>query len=90
MSLFGFLRVFGLDKTFEIGEAHLPEVSILIEPGINGAERFGIEMVDAMPALAVFVNQMSAAQQAQVFGDGRPGNGKGLGNFSGGLAAAPQ
>jgi hypothetical protein len=87
---FGFLRVFGLDKSFQIGEAHGPEVSILIEPGIDGAERFRIELVDAMAALAVLLNQMSAAQQAQVFGDGGPGNGKGLGDFSGRLAAAAQ
>jgi hypothetical protein len=41
-----------------------------------------------MPPFPMLLNQMRAAQQAQVFGDGRTGDGKSSGNFPGGLAAA--
>jgi hypothetical protein len=43
-----------------------------------------------MAAFAMFMDQMSAAEQAQVFGDSGTGNGKGSGDVSGGLAAPPQ
>jgi hypothetical protein len=90
VGLLGFFRVFGFDKGLQIGEAHLPESAVLVQPGIDGAERVGIELVNAVAALAVFTNEMSAAQQAQVLGNGGTGNGKGSGNFSGGLLASPQ
>jgi len=47
-------------------------------------------LVDAISAFAVFPHQVGTAQQTEVFGDGWTGNGEGLGDFSGGLAAPPQ
>jgi hypothetical protein len=38
----------------------------------------------------MLLHQVSAAQQAQMFGDGRAGDGKSLGDFSRGLAASAQ
>jgi hypothetical protein len=87
MVLSGFFGVFGFDKCFEAGEVRAPELAVLVEPGVYGAQRFGIEAVDAVAAFAVFLHQMGAAQEAQVFRDCGTGNGEGSGDFSGGLAA---
>jgi hypothetical protein len=62
----------------------------LIEPGVYGAQRLGIKLIDAVAAFAMLPHQVGAAQQAEVFGDGRAGYGEGSGNFSGGLAAPAQ
>ena len=72
---------------FQVGEIHAPEGAVLVEPGVYGAERFGIELVDAVAAFAVFPDEVGAAQQAQVLGDGWTGDREGSGDFSGGLAA---
>ena len=82
--------MFGFDELFQAGEIDVPEVAVLVEPVIYGAERFGIELVDAVAALAVLAHEVRAAQQAQVFGNRRTGDGKGAGDFSGRLAAPPQ
>ena len=68
----------------------MPELAVLIEPGVDGAQRFGIELVDAMAAFAMFMDQVSAAQEAKMFRDGGAGNREGSGDGSGGLAAAAQ
>jgi hypothetical protein len=85
-----FLGVLGFDESFKVGEAELPEIAILIEPAIDGAQGFRIQLIDAMPALAVFAYQMRTPEKAKVFGDGGAGNGESSGNFSGWLTAAPQ
>jgi hypothetical protein len=90
MGPLGFSCVLGFNKSLQIGEAHFPEVPVLIEPGIDGAKRFGIELVNPVAAFAMFTDEMGAAQQAQVLGDGGTGDGKGSGNVSRGLAAAAQ
>jgi hypothetical protein len=88
--LVGFPGVLGFDKGFQIGEVGLPEVAVLIEPGIDGAKWFGLEVVDPVAAFAMFLHQVGAAQKAQVLGDGGTGDGKGSGDLPGGLAAASQ
>jgi hypothetical protein len=45
-------------------------------------------LVDAMTAFAMLANQVGAAKQAQVFGDGGTRNGKRAGNLASRLAAA--
>jgi hypothetical protein len=90
MRLPGFFGVFGFDKCFQIGQIHLPEVAVLIEPGIDGAERLGIELVDAVTAFAVFADEVGATQKAEVFGDGGAGDREGSSDGSGGLAAATE
>ena len=87
------LRLFGVfrfDKCLQIGQVHLPEVAIVLEPGIDCTERLGIELVDAVPAFAMLPHQVGPAQQPQVLGDGGARDGKRLRNLSRGLAAATQ
>ena len=86
----GFAGVFGFDEGFQAGQVRAPELAVGIEPGVDGAQRFGIELVDAVAAFPVFVDQVSAAQQAQVFGDGGAGNREGAGDGAGGLAATAE
>ena len=62
----------------------------MIQPGIDGPERLRIQLVKPAPALAAFANQPGAAQQAQVLGDSRTRNRKGLGDLPGRQAAAAQ
>jgi hypothetical protein len=90
VELFGFFRVFRFYESLQVREIEIPESAVLIEPGIDGAERFGIELIDAVTALALLSNQMRATEQSQVLGDGWAGDGKGLGNVSGGLASPAQ
>jgi hypothetical protein len=88
--LLGFFGVLGFDKCFQIAQVYFPESAVLIEPGIDGAERLGVEMVDAVAAFAVLPYQVSAAQQSKVLGDGRAGDGESASDFSRRLAAAAQ
>jgi hypothetical protein len=77
-------------KCFEAGKVRAPEAAVLVEPVVDGAEGFGIELIDAVAAFAMLVHEVGAAEEAEVLGDGRTGNGKGSGDFSGGLAAAAE
>ena len=83
-----FPGVLGFDEDFQIGQAGAPEAAVLLDPGVDGAERLGIEFVNAVTAFAMFADQVGAAQQAQVLGDGRARDREGFGDLSGRLAAA--
>jgi hypothetical protein len=89
-SLFGFFDVLGFHKCLQASQVHLPEGAVLIEPGGDGAERSGIELIDAMAAFAVLAHKVRAPQQAQVLGDGRTRDRESSSDFSGRLAAAAQ
>jgi hypothetical protein len=39
----------------------------LLDPGIDGAERFGIQFVNSVAAFAVFADEMSTSQQSEMF-----------------------
>jgi hypothetical protein len=67
-----FFGVFGFYKGFEAGKVCAPELAVLIEPGIYRAQRFGIELVNAVTAFAVFLHQVGAAQETEVFRDRGP------------------
>jgi hypothetical protein len=82
--------VFGFDESFQIVEAGGPENPVLPDPGIDGTQRFRVEFVNTVATFAMFADQVGAAQQAQVFGNGWAGNREGFGDLSGGLAAAAQ
>lgn len=86
----GLIGIFGFDEGLEIVEAHGPEAAVVLEPGIDGAQGFGVEVIDSMPAFAMLADEMGAAEQAQMPGNSRPGHGKRLRDGSGGLAAAAQ
>jgi hypothetical protein len=64
-----FPGVLGFDKGLQVGQAGAPEAAVLLNPGVDGAERFGIELINAVAAFAMFADQVSAAQKAQVLGD---------------------
>jgi hypothetical protein len=86
--LSGFFGVFGFDEGFQVREVEFPEAAVLVDPGIDGAERLGIKPVDAMAAFAVLAHQVCAAKQPEVLRDCWTRNWEGLGNFSRGLAAS--
>jgi hypothetical protein len=48
------------------GKVHAPEVAVLVEPGVDSAQRLGIELVNAVAAFAVFVHEMRAAEEAEM------------------------
>jgi hypothetical protein len=62
----------------------------LIEPRIYGAERFRIELVQAMAPFPALFHQMSSAKNAQMLGNGRPRDGKRPGNVPCGTSARTQ
>jgi len=82
--------MFGFDEGFQVVQAGGPEGAVLLDPGVDGAQGFGIELINPMAAFAVFADEVSAAQQAQVFGDGGAGDRESSGDLSGGLAAAAE
>src|SRR5215467_9814135 len=75
----------GFDERFQVVQAGGPEDSVLLDPGIDGAQRLGIEFIHAVPAFAMLAHQMSTAEEAQVLRDRRTGNGKGAGDLPCGL-----
>jgi len=87
VGLLGLAGVVGFDKILQAGQVHLPEGAVLAKPGIDRAQRLGIELVDAVAAFAVLVDQMGCAQKAKVFRDSGTGNREGSGNRPSGLAA---
>src|ERR1700692_4225793 len=90
MGLFVFFGVLGFNKSLQIGETQLPEIAILIEPAVDGAQRLGIELVDAVAALSMFVNEMRLPQEAEVLRDRGTGDRERSGNGPGRLTAAAQ
>ena len=82
--------VLGFNEGFQVVQARGPEDRGIARSRIDGAQRFGIELVDAVAALAMFADQMGPAQQSQVLGDGRARDREGFGDLAGGLAAAAE
>ena len=68
----------------------MPERSILAEPGIDRLEWFRVQPVDAVTAVAALFDEAGTAQQTQMLGNGRAGNGKGLSDVPGGKATAAE
>jgi hypothetical protein len=85
-----FPGVLGFYEGFQVRQTVAPEGAVLLDPGVDGTERFGIELVDAVAAFAMFADQVGAAQQAKMFGDGGARDWEGFGDVSGGLAAATE
>ena len=83
-------RVLGLHKCLQLIEGVGPEDPVVLEPGIHGLQGLGVEFVKAVAALAMLAHQVRPPQQTKVLGDGRPRDGKGLGDLSGRLAACAE
>src|SRR5579863_4572572 len=82
--------MFGFDEGFQVVQACSPEDSVLLDPGIDGAQRFRIELVDAMAPFAVLADEVGAAKQAQVLGYCGAGDRERSGDLAGRLAATPE
>lgn len=87
---FQFPCVLGFHKRFQIVQARGPELAVLLDPGVDGAQRFRIELIHTMAAFPVLAHQVSTAQQTQVLRDGRAGNRKCAGDLSRRLRATSQ
>lgn len=82
--------MFGFDEGFERREIGLPEGAVVAQPGVHGFERGWIQLVDAMAAFAVLVDEARAAKKAKMFGDSRARDGEGTGDGSGGKITAAE
>jgi hypothetical protein len=58
--------VFGFHKGFQVAQARGPELAVLLNPRVDRAQRFRIQLIHTMAAFPVLANQMSTAQQTQV------------------------
>jgi hypothetical protein len=56
-----FSCVFGFDECLQAGQVCGPEIAMVIEPGVDGAQGFGIELVNAFPAFAMLLDKMGPA-----------------------------
>jgi len=82
--------VFGFHEGLQVVQARGPELTVLLDPGVDGAERLRIELIHTMAAFPVLANQVSTPQQTQVLRDGWAGNRESAGNLSRRLRAAAQ
>ena len=57
-----FFGVFLFHKGLQACEIRAPEGSVLLNPGVDGAERLRVELVDTVPTFAVLANKVGAAQ----------------------------
>src|SRR5262245_57279010 len=55
-----------LDERFQAGETVLPERAVPTQPGIDGPERRGIQLIDPIAPRTMFSDQVSAPKQTQV------------------------
>src|ERR1700689_5473850 len=78
------------DERFQVVETGGPEVAVLADPGVDGAQGLRIKLVDTVAAFAVFANQVRAAQQAQVLGNGGTRDRESVGDLPRRLAAAAE
>jgi hypothetical protein len=85
-----FTRVLSFDEGLQIGKAGYPEDTVLPNPGVDGAKRFGIELIHTMTPFAMLTNEVGATEQAQVFRNRRTGDGKRAGDLPRGLTSAAQ
>ncbi|MGA8431906.1 MAG: hypothetical protein WB729_18925 [Candidatus Sulfotelmatobacter sp.] len=79
--------MFRFYERLEAGQIGTPEAAIVFEPGIYSAKRFGVELIDAVAAFAVFENQLRAAQKTEMLRDSWTRNRKSLGNMPSRLTA---
>src|SRR5437879_1321244 len=82
--------VFGFHERFQVVQARGPELTVLLDPGVDCSERFRIELINTMAAFPVLANQVSTAQQTQVLRDSWSGNRESAGDLSSRLRAAAQ
>src|SRR3982074_3505305 len=69
-------RVFGFHKSFQAGQVCAPEAAVLLDPGIDGTKRFGIQLVNAVTSFTMLANQVRAAKQPKMLGNRGTGNRK--------------
>jgi hypothetical protein len=79
--------VFGFDESFQVAQARTPEAAVLFDPGVDGSQWFGVELINAVAPFPMFAHQVGTSEKTKMLGDGRAGDREGLGNLSGGLAA---
>jgi hypothetical protein len=60
-------RVLGFHEGFQVIQASGPEDSVLLDPGVNGAQWLRIELIDAVATFSVLANQVGATQEAKMF-----------------------
>jgi len=68
--------MFGFHKRFQAGQVCAPEAAVLLDPGIDGTKRFGIQLVNAVTSFTMFANKVRAAQQPKMLGNRGTGNRK--------------
>jgi len=83
----GNLGLGGFDERFQASEFAGPKKTILLEPVIDRLQGLRVELIEAVAATAMFADEMRPAQQAQMLGNGRSGDGEGTRDLAGGLAA---
>lgn len=77
--------VFSFNKCFQVIEATGPKHAVLLDPGVDRPQWFGVECVDTVSPFAMLPHQVGPAKQAQVFRNCGPRNGKGVGDLPGRL-----
>src|SRR5215469_9217237 len=86
-SSLGLAGMLGFHKFLQLVQARCPENPVLLDPRVDGAEWLRVELVNAIAPFAMLTDEVSAAQETQMLGDGRTRHREGVGDLSGRLTA---
>lgn len=82
---FGFARMLGFDERFQVVQTVNPENAVLLDPRIDRAQRFGVELINTVAPFPVLSNQVRSPQKAKMLGNRWTRNRKRAGNLPGRL-----
>jgi hypothetical protein len=82
-------RMLSFYKCLQAIQVCLPETPVAAQPRIDGLQRHGIQLVDALSSLAPLLHQLRASQHSQMFRYRRPRHGKGSRNLPRWQASLP-
>lgn len=80
----------GFDERFQAVQALRPKDAVLIDPGVDSTQGFRVELVNAVSTFAMLADKVRSPQQAQVLGNCRTRNRKGIGDLPCRLRAAAE
>jgi len=80
----------GIQVAFEQVQARRPQLPVRLQPGVDGAQRFGTQVVDALLCIRPDFDQAGVAEDTQMLGDRRLADGEVVDERADGQIRAPE
>ena len=84
------LLLSGFDERFKVREFRGPEDAVVRQPTVHCAERLGVQAVKTVASAALLSNEIRAAQQPDMLGNGRARYRESISDLSRGQSAATE